>query len=451
MKLLFVSLGCDKNLVDSERMITLLRRQGFTLTSDEAEAEVIVVNTCCFIDAAKSESIEEILRLAEYRKTGALRCLAAAGCLAERYAGEIRKELPEVDVIVGTTEAGAIAAAVKKALSGEGIPEPEGEGETGFWETERTVSTPGHYEYLKIAEGCSRHCTYCIIPKVRGPYRSVPEEVLLREARRLSEAGVKELILVAQETDLYGTDFSGRKLLPELLRKLAGIGDFRWIRLMYCYPEEITGELLEVMKEEPKVLPYFDLPIQHASDRILRAMGRRTTADELRETIRTLRRELPEVVLRTTLISGFPGESEEDHQELMAFVEEIRFDRLGVFPYSAEEGTPAALFSGQIPEEERERRAGELMALQQRIAFEDGTKLIGQKLPVIVEGRLPEEGVLVGRTWRDAPDVDGLIFLKERAGMSPVMTGDFVSARVTGTKDYDLTGEILRPSGTASE
>ncbi len=444
MKLCFVSLGCDKNLVDSERMITLLSEEGFSLTDAEEEAEVIVINTCCFIDQAKSESIEEILRLAEYKTTGALKCLVAAGCLAQRYADEIKKELPEVDAVVGTGAIREIAGVVREALADGKASAVKEAKEPELCATERTIATPGHYEFLKIAEGCDRHCTYCVIPSVRGTYRSVPEEALIKEAETLAGQGVKELVIVAQETGHYGTDLGGKRLLPELLKKLCAIEPLHWIRLMYCYPEEITKELVEVMKNEPKVLHYLDMPIQHASDRILKAMGRNTTRQALEETIGFLKSEIPDIAIRTTLISGFPGEGEAEHSELMSFVEKMRFDRLGVFPYSAEEGTRAAAFPEQVPEEERVRRAGELMELQQKLVFEEGKRQIGRELSVLIEGQLPEDKVTVGRTYRDAPDVDGLIFLEDKPGTGPLMTGDFVRARVTGTKDYDLTGEITR-------
>ncbi|MCR4909606.1 MAG: 30S ribosomal protein S12 methylthiotransferase RimO [Lachnospiraceae bacterium] len=442
MKLCFVSLGCDKNLVDSERMITLLSKEGFELTDLEEEAEVIVVNTCCFIDSAKSESIEEILRLAQYKEDGACRCLIVAGCLAQRYPAEIQKELPEADALVGTGAIGDIVDAVRASLKEKGtvfLRPPE---EAADINTGRIIATPGNYEYLKIAEGCGRRCTYCIIPAIRGRYRSVPEPVLLKEAEELAQRGVKELILVAQETGLYGSDLYGKKTLPELLSRLSDIEGIRWIRIMYYYPEEVTAEFIEAVRSLPKVLPYLDMPVQHASDRILKAMGRRTSQAELRAVVERLRREIPEITLRTTLISGFPGETEEDHEELKRFVSEMRFDRLGVFPYSEEEGTPAASFPDQVPEKERKRRRDEIMELQQKIVFEEGKKLIGRSFEVQIEGRLPEENAFIGRTRRDAPEVDGFFFLEEKRGMREYMTGDFVRAWVTGTRGYDLTGVL---------
>ena len=417
MKILFVSLGCDKNLVDSEVMIGLLGKKGFSFTDDETEADVIVINTCCFINDAKEESINTILEMAEYRKSGCCKALIVAGCLAQRYKQEIVDEIPEVDAVLGTTTYDAIVETVEKVLEGQKelhfedidrlVPEQEGA---------RALTTGGHYAYLKIAEGCDKHCTYCIIPKVRGNYRSVPMEQLLKEARELAEGGVKELILVAQETTLYGKDIYGEKKLPELLKKLAEIGGIQWIRVLYCYPEEITEELIRVMKEEPKICHYLDLPIQHASDRILRRMGRRTTQSDLRDIIGRLREEIPDICLRTTLITGFPGETQEDHEELMRFVDDCEFDRLGVFTYSPEEDTPAAGMPDQIPD-----------AMTDRI------------LEVMVEGQVADENAYVCRTYKDAPGVDGYLFLNTD---ETLMSGDFAKVRVTGAVDYDLIGEL---------
>lgn len=440
MKILFVSLGCDKNLVDSEVMLGLLGKKGFQFTDDETEADVIVVNTCCFINDAKEESVNTILEMAEYRKTGSCKALIVTGCLAQRYQKEIMEEIEEVDAVLGTTTYDAIAETVEKVLAGQKelhfedidrlVPAQEG----------RTLTTGGHYAYLKIAEGCDKHCTYCIIPKVRGNYRSVPMERLLEEARLLADQGVKELILVAQETTLYGVDLYGEKSLPKLLRELAKIPAIRWIRVQYCYPEEITEELIQVIKEEPKVCRYLDLPIQHASDRILKRMGRRTTQADLRRIIGRLREEIPDICLRTTLISGFPGETPEDHEELMAFVDDCEFDRLGVFAYSAEEDTPAAAMPEQIPEEVKEERRGELMELQQEIAFEKAEAMTGQELVVMIEGKVADENAYVGRTYKDAPGVDGYLFLNTD---ETLMSGDFAKVRVTGAAEYDLIGELV--------
>lgn len=435
-KILFTSLGCDKNLVDSEVMLGELAEEGFAFTDDEAEADVAVVNTCCFIGDAKEESIEAILEMAELKKSGRVRALLVAGCLAERYREEIQAEIPEVDAVLGIADIHSIADAVKEALAGRAKNHIGGPGrdETS---RKRLVTTGGHYAYLKIAEGCDKHCTYCIIPKIRGAYRSVPMEELVEETRTLAKEGVKELILVAQETTLYGVDLYGRKMLPELLEKLCRVEELHWIRILYCYPEEITDELIAVMKREPKICHYLDMPIQHASDEVLKRMGRRTARRELEEIIEKLRREIPDICLRTTLISGFPGESEEDFEELYRFVNDTEFDRLGVFAYSREEGTPAALLDGQIPEEIKEKRRGELMELQQEIAFEKAAEMTGLILEAMVEGYLPEDGVYAARTYRDAPGVDGYLFFTSERELE---SGVFVTVEVTGNNEYDLVG-----------
>ena len=440
MKILFISLGCDKNLVDSEIMLKLLEEKGYQFTDDETEADVIVINTCCFIGDAKEESVNTILEMAEYRKSGSCKALIVTGCLAQRYQKEILDEIEEVDAVLGTASYDAVAETVEKVLGGQKelhfesidrlVPDQGG----------RVLTTGGHYAYLKIAEGCDKRCTYCIIPKLRGHFRSVPEEQLLAEAQRLADQGVKELILVAQETTVYGVDLYGEKRLPQLLTKLARVPGIRWIRVQYCYPEEITEELIQVIKNEPKVCHYLDLPIQHASDRILKRMGRRTTQADLRRIIGRLREEIPDICLRTTLISGFPGETEDDHEELMRFVDDCEFDRLGVFPYSAEEDTPAASMPDQIPEEVKEERRAELMELQQEIAFEKAEEMAGRELTVMIEGKVADENAYVGRTYKDAPGVDGYLFLNTD---ETLMSGDFARVRVTGALEYDLIGELI--------
>lgn len=440
MKILFISLGCDKNLVDSEVMLKLLEKKGYQFTDDETEADIIIINTCCFIGDAKEESVNTILEMAEYRKSGSCKALIVTGCLAQRYQKEILDEIEEVDAVLGTATYDAIAETVEKALEGRKelrfedidrlVPEQGG----------RVLTTGGHYAYLKIAEGCDKHCTYCIIPRLRGHFRSVPEERLLAEAEELAEQGVKELILVAQETTVYGVDLYGEKRLPQLLKKLAGIPGIRWIRVQYCYPEEITEELIQIIKEEPKICHYLDLPIQHASDRILKRMGRRTTQADLRRIIGRLREAIPDICLRTTLISGFPGETKEDHEELMRFVDDCEFDRLGVFAYSAEEDTPAAAMPDQIPEEVKEDRRAEIMELQQEIAFEKAEGMTGRELTVMIEGKAADENVYVGRTYMDAPGVDGYLFLNTD---ETLMSGDFARVRVTGAAEYDLIGELI--------
>ena len=410
-KILFISLGCDKNLVDSERMLGYLEGEGYQFTDAEEEADVIVVNTCCFINDAKEESIETILEMARYRREGKCRALIVAGCLAQRYQKEIQEEIEEVDAVLGTTTYDAIAETVEQVLGGRKEMRLQDIDRLVPSGGERILTTGGHYAYLKIAEGCDKHCTYCIIPRVRGRFRSVPMEELVAEAQRLAAKGVKELILVAQETTLYGVDLYGEKRLPKLLKALCKISGLRWIRVQYCYPEEITEELIAVIREEEKICHYLDLPVQHASDKILKRMGRKTSQADLRRIIGRLREEIPDICLRTTLITGFPGETQEDHEELMAFVEECEFDRLGVFTYSAEEDTPAAGMPEQVEEEVKEERQAELMELQQEIAFEKAEDMKGRELTVFIEGQVADENAYVARTYRDAPGVDGYLFI----------------------------------------
>lgn len=440
MKLLFISLGCDKNLVDSEHMLGMLEEKGYTFTDDEEEAEVIVINTCCFINDAKEESIQTILEMAEYRKSGSCRALIVTGCLAERYRQEIREEIEEVDAVIGTTAYDSLLEVLEHVFEGKKELKTEDLNRLVRTKAKRQLTTGGHYAHLKIAEGCDKHCTYCIIPKIRGSYRSIPMEQLLDEAEILASQGVKELILVAQETTLYGMDIYGEKRLPKLLRELCKIRGLRWIRVQYCYPEEITEELIEVLKEEPKLCHYLDLPIQHASDRILKRMGRRTTREDLEQIIARLREAIPDICLRTTLITGFPGETREDHEELMTFVDTQEFDRLGVFTYSQEEDTPAAQMPDQISEEIKEDRQAELMELQQEIAFDKAEAMVGRELEVMIEGQVAGENAYVGRTYRDAPDVDGYIFINTE---ETLMSGDFARVRVTGALEYDLIGELI--------
>ena len=440
MKILFISLGCDKNLVDSEVMLGMLTSKGYEITDDENEADVVVVNTCCFIGDAKEESIHNILEMAELRKAGDIKALIVTGCLAQRYKEEVQTEIPEVDAIIGTTAIDAIVETLEDVLAGQGHNHIEDINRTPVYDKSRIVTTGGHYAYLKIAEGCDKRCSYCIIPKVRGNYRSIPMESLLAEARKLVEFGAKELILVAQETTLYGKDLYGEKSLPRLLRELCKIDGLYWIRILYCYPEEITDELIETIRTEEKVCHYLDIPIQHASDNILKRMGRRTNQAELRNMIARLRERIPDICLRTTLITGFPGETQEDHEELMAFVDEMEFDRLGVFTYSAEEDTPAAEFEDQIEEEIKKDRQAEIMELQQEIAFEKAENAVGRTVLAMIEGRLPNENAYAARTYMDAPNVDGLVFVQTSREL---MTGDFVKVKITGSYEYDLIGEIV--------
>lgn len=440
MKVLFISLGCDKNLVDSEVMLGLLAEKGYQMTDDETEAEVIVINTCCFIHDAKEESIQTILEMAEYKKEGMLKALIVTGCLAQRYQQEILDEIPEVDEVLGTTSYPEIVDAIENALKGRAEVRMTDIDALPLVDTARQVTTGGHFAYLKIAEGCDKHCTYCIIPKIRGNYRSVPMERLIKEAEGLAEKGVKELILVAQETTLYGKDLYGEKSLHRLLKELCRISGIRWIRILYCYPEEIDDNLIQVMKEEPKICHYVDLPIQHANTDILKRMGRRTSKEQLEEIIGKLRKEIPDIAIRTTLITGFPGETEEQHQELVDFVDEMEFDRLGVFTYSPEEDTPAAEMEGQIPEEVKEDRQAEIMELQQEIAFEQAEDMVGKEVLVMIEGKVADENAYVGRTYKDAPNVDGLIFVNTE---EELMSGDFARVKVTGAAEYDLIGELI--------
>ena len=440
MNILFISLGCDKNLVDSEVMLGLLDKKGYQIVDSEEDADIIVVNTCCFIHDAKEESIQTILEMAEYKKEGKLKALIVTGCLAQRYQQEIIDEIPEVDAVLGTTSYDHIVEAVEEALAGNGHVVLEDVDALPDVKEKRLVTTGGHYAYMKIAEGCDKHCTYCIIPKLRGNYRSVPMEKLLAEAKDLADQGVKELILVAQETTVYGKDIYGEKSLHKLLRELCKIAGIQWIRILYCYPEEIYDELIRTIKEENKVCHYLDLPIQHASDAVLKRMGRRTSKAQLVEIIEKLRKEIPDISLRTTLITGFPGETQEQHEELKDFVDEMEFDRLGVFTYSPEEDTPAATMTGQIPEEVKEERQAELMELQQEIAFDLAEDMVGREVLVMIEGKVADENAYVGRTYKDAPNVDGLIFINTD---EELMSGDFARVRVTGALEYDLIGELI--------
>lgn len=440
MNILFISLGCDKNLVDSEVMLGLLDKKGYQIVDSEEDADIIVVNTCCFIHDAKEESIQTILEMAEYKKERKLKALIVTGCLAQRYQQEIIDEIPEVDAVLGTTSYDHIVEAVEEALAGNGHVVLEDVDALPDVKEKRLVTTGGHYAYMKIAEGCDKHCTYCIIPKLRGNYRSVPMEKLLAEAKDLADQGVKELILVAQETTVYGKDLYGEKSLHKLLRELCKISGIQWIRILYCYPEEIYDELIQTIKEENKVCHYLDLPIQHASDAVLKRMGRRTSKAQLVEIIEKLRKEIPDISLRTTLITGFPGETQEQHEELKDFVDEMEFDRLGVFTYSPEEDTPAATMTEQIPEEVKEERQAELMELQQEIAFDLAEDMVGREVLVMIEGKVADENAYVGRTYKDAPNVDGLIFINTD---EELMSGDFARVRVTGALEYDLIGELI--------
>lgn len=439
MKILFISLGCDKNLVDSEEMLGLLNSRGYTFTDDETEADVIIINTCCFINDAKEESVQTILEMAEYKKTGKCKALIVTGCMAQRYKQEILDEVSEVDRVLGTTAYEKIVEAVDEALAGSRGVEEKPLSYLPQTDAKRMVTTGGHYAYLKIAEGCNKCCTYCIIPKLRGRYRSVPMERLIEQAKELAAQGVKELILVAQETTVYGVDLYGKKSLHLLLEQLCQISGLRWIRILYCYPEEIYEDLIQTMKREEKICHYLDLPIQHASDAVLRRMGRRTTRADLEQIVTHLREEIPDIVLRTTLIAGFPGETEEQHQEVMEFIDEMEFDRLGVFTYSQEEDTPAASMPDQIDEETKLNWQEELMELQQEIAFDRAEERTGSVVTAMIEGKVADEDAYVARTYGDAPNVDGLLFVQTTEELN---SGDFVRVRITGAVEYDLIGEL---------
>lgn len=445
---LFISLGCDKNLVDSEKMLGLLSESGYTIVEDEAQADAIVVNTCCFIHDAKEESIETILEMASWKEKGKVKALVVTGCLAQRYQEEMAAELPEVDAIIGTTGYTEIVKVLDQLLGGE---KEDGNRKPLYCcpsidllppslSDKRMVTTGAYTAYLKIAEGCNKRCTYCIIPYIRGKYRSFPMEDLLDEARRLVEAGAKELILIAQETTVYGVDLYGKKMLPELLRNLCQIEGLAWIRLLYCYPEEITDELIQVMQEEEKICHYLDIPIQHSEDRILRQMGRKTSRMELISLIEKLRKEIPDIILRTTLITGFPGETEEDFTHMVDFVKTTKFDRLGVFTYSPEDGTKAADMEGQLDEEIKEARRDCIMKLQQEISARAASGKVGREMAVLIEGYLYEEDIYVGRTYMDAPKVDGNVFVRSEEEM---ISGDIVPVRITAASEYDLMGDVI--------
>lgn len=440
MNIFFVSLGCDKNLVDSEMMITSLRKNGFVLTDDIEDADVIVVNTCCFIGDAKGESINTLIEMGGY-KEGRCKLLVAAGCLAQRYHNEIKEDIPEVDLIVGTMGYEDLSEKINEALGGKGVLESLKDIDylpTPL--TDRDSMSGGYYAYLKIAEGCDKCCTYCVIPKVRGHYRSVPMDNLIAQAKHLVVNGAKELILVAQETTLYGKDIYGEKSLPKLLEELSKIDELKWIRILYCYPEEITDELISAIKNLPKVCHYLDMPIQHGSDDVLRRMGRWTNREQIEKTVAKLREEIPDIALRTTLITGFPGETEDDFEQVKEFVKKMEFDRLGVFTYSREEDTPAAEMDGQIDEEVKEARRDEIMQIQQDIAFDKSNSRVGEIYEVMIEGRLPDEGVYIARTYMDAPDVDGYVFIQSDYNLD---SGDFVKVEVTRSDEYDLIAEII--------
>ena len=440
MKMSMVSLGCDKNTVDSEMMLGLMNEKGFEYTDIDEEADVMVINTCGFIQSAKEESINAILEASKLKEVGNLKALIVTGCLAQRYKDEIIKEIPEVDALLGTSSFDKIVETVEEVLGGEIKNEFLDLDRLPSISKKRKNSTGGYYAYLKIAEGCNKNCTYCIIPSLRGNYRSYPIDDLIAQAKDLATQGIKELILVAQETTLYGVDIYGKKTLPKLLKELTKIEGIEWIRILYCYPEEITDELIDVIASEDKVCKYLDIPIQHASDDILRRMARRTTYDDLVNIIGRLRNNIPDITLRTTIIAGFPGETVEDVDTVIEFIKQMKFERLGVFTYSEEEGTVAAGFDNQIDEKEKEARRDRIMRVQQEISEKNLERKVGKTFRVLIEGKLPDENVYIGRTYMDVPGVDGYVFVNtEREYMS----GDFCDVLITGSSEYDLIGDAL--------
>jgi ribosomal protein S12 methylthiotransferase len=440
IKITFISLGCDKNLVDSEVMLGLLRDKGYTLTNDEQNADVIVINTCGFIQDAKEESIETIIEMGQYKENGNCKALIVTGCLAQRYQDELIKELPEIDAILGVSNYDKVIEAVESVLNDKKYIAFEDNDRLPESYINRVLSTAGYYAYLKIAEGCDNHCTYCIIPKIRGKIKSRTIESLVEEAKYLAQKGVKELILVAQDTTKYGIDIYSEKKLPALLKELCKIEGIEWIRLLYCYPEEITDELVQVMKEEDKVLNYLDMPIQHANNEVLKRMARKGTKEKISDAINKLRANIPDICLRTTLITGFPGETREQFEDMKEFVNQIKFDRLGVFTYSPEEDTPAALFEDQIDEDVKEARKDEIMVMQQNISKSINENLVGNVYSVMIEGYIPEDRVYCGRTYRDAPEVDGMIFV---SCPYELISGDIIQVKVSTSNEYDLIGEVV--------
>ena len=436
MKIGFISLGCSKNLVDTEMMIGLFKKNKFEIVANPSDAEIIIVNTCGFIDSAKKEAIDTLLEMAEYKKKNC-KYLVATGCMVQRYKEELTKELPEVDLFISLDEYEKFWKIIEELLN-ENPDNTSKEYELDYFN--REISTNGYYAYLKIAEGCSNNCTYCAIPKIRGPYVSRPIEDVLNEAKRLSDAGLEEIIVIAQDTTKYGIDLYGKAMLPELLRELCKM-NFTWIRFLYAYPESISDELIEVVKKNDKIVNYFDMPIQHISDRVLKRMARRTTGKEIKEKIKQIRKEIPDVVLRTTLIAGFPGETEEEFNELKDFVKEAKFDRLGCFAYSKEDGTPAVKLDGHLPSKVKKQRAKEIMEIQNVVSTENNKKMLGAKLKVLVENITEDGKYYVCRSYREVPeDTDGVIYVENS---KDVIIGDFVNVEVIDGMDYDLIAKII--------
>lgn len=433
------SLGCSKNLIDAEIMLGLLNKHGYRLTGNHENADVIIVNTCGFIQSAKEESINRIIELG-LLKEKKLKLLIVSGCLGERYSEELLKEMPEIDAIVGTGNYDKIIEVINESLQGKKVVYT-GDIDKIYDESHpRLLTTPRHSAYIKISDGCNNHCTYCIIPKLRGRYRSRQMEYIIQEAKNYASKGVKEIILIAQDTTRYGIDLYGKFMLPELLRKLNEIEDIKWIRILYAYPEAITDELIDTIATCEKVCNYIDMPIQHCSDEILKRMNRRTNKRDLIKLIDKLRKRIPDIVLRTTLIVGFPGETEVHFKELKEFVENIKFDRLGVFTYSKEEGTPASRLSGQVSEKIKEKRQKEIMEIQQGISYNKNQEKVGSIVEVLIEEAIEQDREYLGRTYGDAPDIDGLVYVRSN---TPAHVGDIMLTRISGALEYDLIGENI--------
>lgn len=443
-KISFVSLGCDKNLIDSEIMLGLIDEEGYTITYDDSEADIIIINSCGFIMDANQEAIDKVLEMADYKRDGQCKALIVTGCMAQRYKDEIFEALPEVDAVVGTGDFESIGDVIKRLLAGEKQVELVTDKEhllNPDNSYKRIITTTGGFSYLKIAEGCDNHCTYCTIPSLRGHYRSRTIDSLVKEAKILASKGVRELILIAQDTSLYGSDIYGKKSLPELLRKLSEIEDIKWLRILYCYPENITDELIDEMASNPKVLHYLDMPIQHSEDRILKLMGRRSTNAGLKEIIGKMRAKMPDMCIRTTLITGFPSETEEEFKAQCNFIEEVKFDRLGVFTYSPEDGTPAARMDNQIDEDVKAERKDYLLQVQKSVSADICQKYVGKVLEVIVEGKIEgDDNVYCGRSYRDCYEIDGFVFFKSE---DDLLAGDFYNIKITEAGDYDLIGERI--------
>ena len=442
LKIALESLGCSKNLMDAEIMNAILVKKGYEFTDDFEDADIIIVNTCGFIKDAKQESIDLIVQLSELKESGHLKYLIVTGCLAQRYADELQEEIPQIDAVVGTGNFMNIAEIIEKVKLNEKVNET-GNIEFAFDESlPRYVSTPEHMAYIKISEGCSNHCTYCIIPKLRGKYRSRKMEAIIAEAKKLAESGVKELVVIAQDTTKYGADLYGEPKLAELLEELSGIEGFKWIRIMYSYPETITEKLVDVISRHDNLCSYFDMPIQHASNRVLKLMNRKTSKEDIRSKVEMIRAKIPDAVIRTTVIVGFPGETEEDLEELVDFMEEIKFDRLGAFSYSREENTPADKMPGHMEEEIKEERRDRVMMVQQRISEELNRKKIGKVYEVLVEEQV-DGNVYTGRTQGDAEEIDSIVYINSDRELE---YGSFVNVEINDAMEYDLIGDVLDES-----